>query len=236
MKLEWLGQAGWLVTTNAGTVVMIDPYLSDSLEETKGPAFHRQVEIRPEYLSIQIDVVVITHNHADHLDMQTLRTLFEHQKKPVTVLGPRSVWEILRAENPWKNELVLFGAGTRYTIKDVCFHAVFAAHSDPAGIGVVIETEGKRIYHTGDTLYHTGLFQPLTQKPDVLLLPINGKGNNMNIQDALDLARALEPGVTIPMHWDMFAAMGCDPVPFAEALAGCGRKAEILSEYEAMEL
>lgn len=236
MKLTWLGQAGWLLRTRRGTRIMIDPYLSDSLREQKGEAFRRRTPLRPELLSTQLDALVITHSHADHLDWGTLRPLFAAQEKPLYVLGPRSVWEALRGDNPRHNELVLFQEGASYTLEDVRLTAVFAAHSDPCAIGVIAEAEGLRVYHTGDTLYHRDLIGPDTAGPDALLLPINGRGNNMNAADAALLTRALSPRLAVPMHWDMFAAMGCDPAAYRRLPAGDGVDVRVLAPYEELTL
>lgn len=236
MKLTWLGQAGWLISTHLGTQIMIDPYLSDSLREKKGEIFHRRTPLCSELLSIQLDALVITHNHADHLDWDTLDLLLTAQEKPLHILGPRSVWEALRADNPGRSELVLFQDGVRYTVGDIFLTAVFAAHSDPCSIGVVVEAEGARVYHTGDTLYHRNLIGPDTIGIDVMLLPINGKGNNMNAKDAFQLTKVLSPKLAIPMHWDMFATMGCDPTPYKELLIGSGVDVRLLSPYEDVTL
>lgn len=236
MKLTWLGQAGWLLRTRRGTRVMIDPYLSDSLRQQKGEAFRRRTPLRPELLSTQLDALVITHSHADHLDWGTLRPLLAAQEKPLYVLGPRSVWEALREDDPRHNELVLFQEGTRYTVEDVHLAAVFAAHSDPCAIGVTAQAEGLRVYHTGDTLYHRDLISPDTAGADALLLPINGRRNNMNAADAALLTRALSPRLAVPMHWDMFAAMGCDPAAYRDPLVGDGVDVRVLAPYEELTL
>lgn len=232
MKLTWLGQAGWLICTYSGMRIMIDPYLSDSLREKNGDAYSRNIEIRPDFLSLQLDAVVITHSHGDHFDHQTLQKLFAAQKKPITVFGPQSVWEQLRKDNRWHNELVLFQEGTEYALGDVLLRAVFAAHSDPFSIGIIIEADGKKIYHSGDTLYHKKLINDATLNPHVLLLSINGKGNNMNVADGARLAQVLNPRILVPMHWDMFDKMGCDPTPIIDFLSQSGVQVNILQAYE----
>lgn len=233
MKLTFLGQAGWLISAG-NTKIMVDPYLSDSLREKNGEVYCRKVPVRPEFLEEQLDAVVITHDHGDHLDMQTLRKLFAAQQKPLTVLGPRSVWERLRQENPWKNNLVLFENGTEYTVKDLLVKAVFAAHSDPCAIGLVLEGEGKRVYHSGDTLFHKRLICEETRNADALLLSINGKGNNMNAADGARLTRLLHPRLAVPMHFDMFAPLGCDPKIYEALLPE--ENVRILGAYEELSL
>ena len=152
------------------------------------------------------------------------------------MLGPRSVWEELRKESLCPHELVLFREGSEYTAGDVRLIAVPAAHSDPQAIGVVLETEGKRVYHTGDTLYHRDLFSSETAGADALLLPINGRGNNMNAADAAHLVCTLRPRLVVPMHYDMFVGTGCCPESFAAMLEGTETNVCILPSYGELEL
>ena len=69
-------------------------------------------------------------------------------------------------------------------------------------LGFVIEAEGRRLYHSGDTLAYPGLVERLGSEPfDVLFLPINGRDpargvpGNMTAAEAVDLAAAGPPAV-----------------------------------------
>ena len=200
MKCIWLGQAGFLCITHGGTTVMIDPYLSNTLEEEQGPAYHRQVPVQPEFLC-------------------TPDVLFEKVHRPLTVLAAEKAFWAMRQRYGGKAEFVLMTPGTEVTLADMHFTAVSAAHSDPSSIGFVLEADGVFIWHTGDTLFHRSL---LAQRPavvDLLILPINGKGNNMNAVDAVRLTRILQPAYVLPMHWDLFSTFGCAVQPFADLLA-----------------
>lgn len=211
MKGTWLGQAGFLFTADDGVSVMIDPYMSNLLEERDGPAFHRQVPIRQEFVKTP-DILVLTHCHDDHMDLSTLDQIFG--EKRLTVLAPANVWPILRQRYPGKAEFILFTPGTEITLGSLHFRAVFAAHSDREAIGVVLTGDGKRIYHMGDSLYHRNVFADPVEDIDLLILPINGKGNNMNAADAARMTRDLSPVKVLPMHWDLFRAFGCDVEEF----------------------
>ena len=211
MQGIWLGQAGFLFTAQDGTTVMIDPYLSNLLEERDGPAYARQVPIRPEFVKTP-DILVLTHCHDDHMDLATLDQIFG--EKRMTVLAPANVWPVLRSRYPGKAEFVLFTPGTEITLGELHFRAVFAAHSDREAIGVVITGDGKRVYHMGDSLYHRHIFADPVEAIDLLILPINGKGNNMNAVDAARMTRDLAPNRVLPMHWDLFKAFGCDVTGF----------------------
>ena len=211
MKGTWLSQAGFLFTADDGTTVMIDPYLSDSLREQNGETYARQVPIRPEFVKTP-DILVLTHCHEDHMDLPTLDRLFGHKR--MTVLAPANVWPVLRGRYPGQAEFVLFTPGTEITLGSLHFRAVFAAHSDREAIGVVITCDGKRVYHMGDSLYHRHIFADPVEDIDLLILPINGKGNNMNPADAARMTRDLAPARVLPMHWDLFKAFGCDVTEF----------------------
>ena len=70
MKITWLGQAG-LLFEHEKLIVMIDPYLSDSvsaLDERK----HRRERIDKEIFKIDPDVIIFTHEHMDHYDEESV--------------------------------------------------------------------------------------------------------------------------------------------------------------------
>ena len=78
-------------------------------------------------------------------------------------------------------------------------------------LGYVIETEGFRLYHSGDGLAYDGLAEELGQKPfDVLFLPVNGRDpargvpGNMTAAEAVDLTARVRPRCLVPNHYDMF--------------------------------
>ena len=70
MKISWLGQAGLLFETN-GIKIIVDPYLSDSVEKIQ-PHFWRRVPVDKSFLEITPDIIVLTHDHLDHTDPDTL--------------------------------------------------------------------------------------------------------------------------------------------------------------------
>ena len=90
-----------------------------------------------------------------------------------------------------------------WTHKDVIFEAVHAEHSDSCAIGVLIYAEGKTFYITGDTLYNKKVFDDLPKKIDMVFLPVNGVGNNMNMTDAKNFCEQIG-AVAVPMHCGLF--------------------------------
>ena len=203
MKITWLGQAG-LLLENEKIKIMVDPYLSDSVQNIN-PANFRRIPIKQELFEIIPDVMIFTHDHLDHYDPETAPRFLANQGKSMTVLCPTSVWQKARQHGGGHN-YVEFNRHTEWTEREVRFSVVKAAHSDPYAIGVIIEdlSEGKVYYITGDTLYNTEIFEDLPKNIDVVFLPVNGVGNNMNADDALRFAERTGAKHAVPIHIGMF--------------------------------
>lgn len=211
MKITWLGQAGLLFERD-GVTVMVDPYLSNSVEKVN-PANYRRAPVNESYFGITPEVMIFTHDHLDHYDPETAPRFLEKTDKRMTVLSPTSVWQKARALGGPHN-YVEFNRLTEWTEYGFRFKAVRAVHSDPCAIGVIIEdldTE-RVIYITGDTLYNYEIFADVSENVDVLFLPINGVGNNMNMTDAARFASFVGAAKVIPYHFGMFDSV--DPTGF----------------------
>ena len=100
----------------------------------------------------------------------------------------------------------LFDRGTEWTEGGFRFTAVKAEHSDVHAIGVIVEEldTAKIFYVTGDTLYNKEIFADLPENIDIVFLPINGAGNNMNETDAVRFFRACGARGAVPYHVGMF--------------------------------
>ena len=203
MKITWLGQAG-LLFDNGKVKIMVDPYLSNSVEQIE-PHNVRRVPVDERFFDIRPDVMIFTHDHLDHFDPETAPRFLSNTQKQITVLCPSSVWQKARAYGN-RHNYVQFNRGTEWTEKDVRFTAIFAAHSDPYAIGILIEDLKKRknYYVTGDTLYHRDVFGDLPAKIDAVFLPINGVGNNLNRIDAERFAERIDADTVVPLHFGMF--------------------------------
>jgi L-ascorbate 6-phosphate lactonase len=209
MKLTWLGQAGLLFETD-GKKILIDPYLSDNVKNFE-PQNYRRVPVEESFLSIKPDVIVVTHNHLDHLDKETLKYYLTEDAE-VLVLAPNGGWQELRKYGG-KSNYVLFNPGTEWTVGAVRFRAVKAEHSDPCAIGVIVSAEGRDYYVTGDTLYNEQVLASLPKTElFAVLLPINGKGNNMNAVDAARFAAQTGAKYAVPLHFGLFDTI--DPTIF----------------------
>ena len=202
MKITWIGQAGLLFET-AGKKILVDPYLSDSVAKIE-PANARRVPVNEDLFEMKPDVIVITHKHLDHLDAETLCRFLTAESQTL-VLVPDGGWQEVRKFGGRKNNYVLFNSGTTWTEDYATFRAVSAEHSDANAIGVILSAEGKNFYVTGDTLYSERVFESLPEGPiDMLFLPVNGVGNNMNPRDAARFAARVGAKKNVPIHIGMF--------------------------------
>ena len=201
MTVTWLGQAG-LYFDFDGVKVIIDPYLSDSVAKIQ-PHNKRRVEVDEKFFSIKPDVIVLTHNHLDHTDPETLKHYLS-EASSITVLASHNAWNAVRNEfGGIYNNYVSFNNGSIWTEKGIVFEAVYAEHSDNYAIGVIITYKDKTYYVTGDTLYNKKVLASIDKKIDYVFLPVNGKGNNMNMVDAKSFCERLN-AVAIPMHCGLF--------------------------------
>lgn len=200
MKITFLGQAGLLFEKD-GFKIMIDPYLSNSVEKMN-PKNYRRVEVQESLFEIKPDIMIFTHNHLDHYDPETVKRFITADSN-ILVLAPKSVWDEVRKIGG-NNNYVLFNRHTSWTQNGIKFTAVKAEHSDPTPIGVIIDDGKKKYYITGDTLYNEEIFEDMPEEIYALFLPVNGVGNNMNMFDAARFAKRINAKRVVPIHIGMF--------------------------------
>ena len=206
MKITWLGQAGLLLRT-PNTTIMADPYFSDSVG-MKNPQKHRRVAVPDWVYDIKPDILLITHDHADHLDMETLpHFLRQDAEQPITVMAPYNAHMAVRALGGPHN-YVMLNRHSVWTEGDITVYAVKAEHSDLTAVGFVLDDGTKTYYISGDTLYNYDVIDDVlslcADGPDVAFVPVNGAGNNMNMVDAEDFCADIRAKVTVPLHCGMF--------------------------------
>ena len=200
MKITYLGQAGFLFEKD-GFKIMIDPYLSNSVEKIE-PHNYRRVAVDESFLKIKPKVMIFTHNHLDHYDPETAEKIITADSD-ILVLAPKSVWDEVRKLGG-NNKYVLFNRHTSWTENNIKFTAVKAEHSDTTPIGVIIDDGEKKYYITGDTLYNEEIFEDIPNDIYALFLPVNGVGNNMNMTDAAHFAKRINAEKTVPLHTGLF--------------------------------
>ncbi len=207
MDITWLGHSG--IKIKGSKTVYIDPFLTDN------PA----ASTTPEEIE-EADVVVVTHHHGDHLG-----DAFAICKKTgATLVAIHEVAVLGEAEG-----LIAEGMNIGGTVeaKGVKVHMVTAIHSaekgDPAG--VVIELDGKTLYHAGDTAltYDMKLIGEFFH-PDLSFIPI-GDRYTMGIPSAAKAVEFVQTRKVIPIHYGTFPIVSADPEEFKEKV---GDLAEVI--------
>ncbi|UQS26774.1 MBL fold metallo-hydrolase [Amycolatopsis thermalba] len=201
----------------AGRVVLTDPVLT----RTVGGLVRVAPPLDPAAYA-DVDLVLISHLHGDHLHVPSLRLLGRH----VPVVVPRGAGGWLRRRG--FAEVAELDIGERLSLGDLRVTAVRAEHSghrwgprfthgpQARASGHVVEAPGVRVYVAGDTDLHDGMAE--LAPVDVALLPVWGWGPNLG-PGHLDPARAAEavarvrPRVAVPVHWGTLAVPGVARTP-----------------------
>ncbi len=220
IRLHWLGQAGFAFCTAPGKRIYVDPYLSDACERLFG--FKRLSLPAIVAEDVQADWVILTHEHADHLDPDALPVIARNNPD-CRFAGPAGCVDGLEAAGISPERRVLLEPNQRHDLGDLVVHTVPADHGDisPTALALVLEFDGVRVMATGDSSWRPALFKPLYDlRPDVVLPAINGVFGNMNHIDAARLVSEAKPRFAIPCHFWTLAEQGAgDPAGFIHACA-----------------
>ena len=89
VALFWLGQAGFLMKTASGRTIAIDPYFSDHVMRTENNiGFKRLTPPLCEADDIEFDVLLISHEHGDHFDIEAIGPMMANGKTQVYTNAP----------------------------------------------------------------------------------------------------------------------------------------------------
>ena len=110
MKITWLGQAGFLLE-KGDIEILIDPYLSDACAKAN-PNSYRRTPLDESYLKRKPQVIVLTHEHVDHYDPETLAHYLTADSG-VTVLAAKNAWNkyLTNEKNPGVTSDECIGCG-----------------------------------------------------------------------------------------------------------------------------
>ena len=233
MKITWLGQLGLLIEGKTSTV-MVDPYLTDSLFERVGERCRRLVPPDEKYLDVHPDMLLLTHDHSDHLDVPSLRRVLDTDKR-VDVLCSANAWKKARSEVGGGHNYISVPPGTEWSREDCHVRAVSAVHSDETAVGYLLHMDGVAVYISGDTLYDERIVREINESIDVMFVVMNGVGNNMNYIDAVRMAQKIAPKLVIPVHWGLFEAMSAPPEPFLALAEKSGLNCRIVPIYGSVD-
>ena len=254
MKIHHLGQSGLRIDCGQATI-LVDPYLSNSVQELCSPELIRRVPIacNPEELRT-VDWVLLTHEHIDHCDPHTIPKIAKASPQAIFV-GPEPVreqlleWNISNERIRSPQELLISPVPNVRACPVASAHPKirFGRDGQPVAIGWIFEFSGNRLYVAGDTAICDELIQELSKwKPiKYALLPVNednyfrrrcGIIGNMSIREAFGLAEELGISNVIPVHWDMFEANSALPDEIKSVYKGYDWSFKLCMKVDELEL
>lgn len=172
-KIKWLGHASFRI--EGEKTIYIDPWKTGG-----GPT---------------ADIILITHEHYDHCSVDDVEALAGEDTAIVTVSD---------CARKLGRDVTVIAPGEAVDVKGIRIEAVPAYnlnksfHPRGAGwVGFVIEVEGTRIYHTGDTDF---IPEMKDVKADIMLVPVGGT-YTMTASEAAQAVKTVNPKIAVPMHF-----------------------------------
>jgi len=227
----WMGQLSYILKLG-DKVLYLDPFLSPSKARTTPPL------LKPTEVT-NAAVITGSHDHSDHIDRPVWPALAAASPQAKFVVPALLLAKLAAALKIPEDRFVGLDDAASCEIAGIKITGVASAHEflsqDPATgkypfLGFVIEANGCRIYHSGDTCKYEGMETRLKKFGgfDVAFLPINGRDavrlrsnciGNMTFQEAVDLAGMVGVRLAVPSHWDMFKNNSEDPQKFVDYMS-----------------
>lgn len=220
ISVWYLGQSSMLVK-HCGLYVLFDPHLEDSLSKRgNNPSIRNYPSPVDAELLDFIDYVFISHNHADHLEAETIIKIDKYNEK-VKYIIPAPETKALVDIGISQGKIVPAHTGANEH-NGISFAAVPAAHydvkldeyGDSAMVSYIVKFGDIGVYHAGDTIVYPEMIDILKTHPiNIAMVPINGRDyireakniiGNTNFKEAADLCRDINADMFIPMHFDLY--------------------------------
>ncbi|HET7855908.1 MAG TPA: MBL fold metallo-hydrolase [Gaiellaceae bacterium] len=213
MRITWVGHSTVLIDHD-GVRLLTDPVFRVRLLHLRriGPVDRGELG--------EIDAVLVSHLHYDHLDLPSLRAV----GRSLPVVVPRGAARMLRRRGFAHTVELARGDETR--IGPLTIRATHAEHggrrglfgADVPAVGYVVSGKG-RVYFAGDTDLFDGMGS-LAPGLDVALLPVGGWGyrlppGHLDPRRAAEALRLLSPRFAVPIHWGTYRQLGLSRAPAA---------------------
>lgn len=216
----WIGHSTYLINID-GLHILTDPVWDDYCSPIHFSALKRISEPPIALADLpSIDIVLISHNHYDHLDAKTVSILHRNH--------PQIEWIVPERLSPWFyrrgiDSVTELGWWQSAEVKKSLITAVPTQHFSGRTFwdqnkthwnGYVLEYQGKRLYFTGDTGYNPNDFKAIGEKwpfMDLSLIPIGTYAPqkfmqpvHISPQEAVEIHSEVKSRLSLGMHWKTF--------------------------------
>jgi L-ascorbate metabolism protein UlaG (beta-lactamase superfamily) len=205
VRFHWLGHDGFKITVGDKTIIYIDPYQIAQSNYNKNDA----------------DIILISHNHFDHLSTDDLKHLVS---KNTTIVAAKECLDQLK--NVKAAEIKGVVPGDKLTVHGLQIEAVAAYNTNKnfhpkadRKVGFIMTVNDMRLYHTGDT---DDIPEMSTIEPDIALVPVSGT----YVMTAEEAAKAVNEKIkpkklAIPMHYGLIVGSEKDADTFKRLVTAC---------------
>jgi len=215
----WIGHSTFLIN-NGDLTILTDPIFSERASPLTfaGPKRLIKPVIKIKDLP-KVDVITISHNHYDHLDVNSLRKI---QKKfpNVKILVPKGDLKLLKNYNLnngfeflWWEEIIFDNTKFIFTPAQHWSARGLRDRNKSLWGSWFIKNEDKNIFHAGDTGYSEDFIEIRNRlgAVDFAMIPIGAYDpqwfmsySHVNPEEALNIAKDLDAKKSIGMHWGTF--------------------------------
>lgn len=190
IRIARISRSSWFKINTESKIIHIDPGYAGYFENQGIPIYE---------LEEKSDIILVTHDHKDHLQPKALELIYSHETQ---LFAPAKCVKNI------KERVTIVKPGDEFELDGITIKPVHA-YNTPEGnstrkvhhkgdfVGYLLSVAGKIIYHAGDT----DLIPEMEQlgMVDVALLPIGGKFT-MDIDEAVKAVEVIKPKIVIPMH------------------------------------
>lgn len=216
LRAWWLGHASTLIEID-GLRILTDPVFSERTSpfQFAGPARFHPVPLPLEHWK-NIDAVVISHDHFDHLDMDTIRHLAQggtHFYVGLGIGAHLERWQVPAAqihEMDWWEQLEIKG------VKIVCtparhYSGRTSMNNSTLWASWMVKGPTHSFYFSGDTGYaeHFKTIRAKLGAPELALVKVGAYGDtwmdiHMSPESAIQSVQDLGASLLLPVHWASF--------------------------------
>ncbi|WP_371196050.1 MBL fold metallo-hydrolase [Glaciecola sp. SC05] len=227
LQVTWLGHSMFLLQYE-GLAILTDPIFTDRASPIPFAGPKRYVRHAMDYADLpHIDIVIISHNHYDHLDTETLERLAlksAEQSDPIRFYIPLGLIPILSDSGVQEQNIhEMDWWDTSEHAKRYKIHALPSQHWSARGTSDrretlwsswAIEINQRKIWFAGDTGYNDVQFKQIgryLEKVDLAIIPIGAyeprwfmQQYHVNPEEALQVHKDVNSQYSIGMHWGTF--------------------------------